>query len=118
MATRRRTSSEYFSRGRFSAASSGCRLAVPSARYPVRETVTVPKMVSNVRSCTGVGVRVTPSASRTGSTAAPGCRRSRWAWSSFRINSRPMPSNCRSRSLWFNACASFEPKNEVMVAYV
>ena len=38
IATRRRTSNEYFSAGRLSAPSSGCRLGFPSAPYPVRVT--------------------------------------------------------------------------------
>jgi hypothetical protein len=51
--------------------------------------------------CSGVGVRGVPAASRTGSIAFPGWRKSRCACSNFRINSRPIPSNCRSKSLCF-----------------
>jgi hypothetical protein len=37
----------------------------------MRATVTVPKMLSRLRVCSGVGVSVSPSASRTNSCASP-----------------------------------------------
>ena len=87
------------------------------------------KAIEPVRDAAGTALTPTPvhgrslesifgtvEVARTGSIAWPGWRRSRCACSNFRINSRPIPSNCRSSSLCFTCHASSERRNSVMVA--
>ena len=106
IATRRRTSSEYRSAGRFSAASSGCRLSTPRAPRVAgaRATRTVPNVVSMRRSCTPAARcarhRRPPA---TGPAASPRLRWSRCPCRSWRINSDPnsdpaAPAPVRGRS--------------------